>query len=126
MDDLEATIKRLTEAEAGSPELDWAIAEAIGWTKFWSGYTFYLPPGAVEGDERQSTEFPAFSRSIDAALTLRTENWSWRVGNLPSGRGFADIGTQQTLQCIEGATPALALCIAALRSRSLHTSGDGE
>lgn len=56
--------------------------------------------------------------SLDAALTLVPEGWSWRVGNLPSGKGFADLGTQASLQCVEGATPPLALCIAALKARA--------
>ncbi len=59
------------------------------------------------------------TRSIDAALTFKPERWSWRAGNLPSGKGFADLGTQQSLQCIVGATPALALCIAALKARAV-------
>jgi hypothetical protein len=55
-----------------------------------------------------------YTASIDEAVGLveRTLKWSWRVGNTPSGRGFAYLGTSQ--QEHEGATPAIALCIAAL------------
>jgi hypothetical protein len=67
-------------------------------------------------------EWPLYTSSIDAALAL-IPPWSWRVGNLPSGRGFADLGTQSSLQCVEGATPALALCIAALKARRSEASG---
>lgn len=60
---------------------------------------------------------PHYTDSIDATLALLPP-WSWRVGNLPSGRGFADLGTQASLQCVEGATPAIALCIAALKAKA--------
>lgn len=59
-----------------------------------------------------------YTTSLDAALKLVPRGWSWRVGNLPSGRGFASLGTQRSLQDIVGAAPALALCIAALRTRA--------
>lgn len=67
--------------------------------------------------EQQDMVTPEYTASLDAALTL-VPPWSWRVGNLASGRAFADLGTQKSLQCIEGATPALALCAAALRARA--------
>ncbi len=66
---------------------------------------------------KNTDAIPLYSASIDAALTLVPEGWSWRAGNLPSGKGFADLGTQASLQCIEGATPAISLCIAALKAR---------
>lgn len=62
-------------------------------------------------------DVPNYTTSLDAALTLLPEGWSWRVGNTPS-KAFADLGTQQSLQCIVGATPALALCIGALKART--------
>lgn len=63
---------------------------------------------------------PAYTSSIDAAITLVPKDgpyiWSWRVGNTPSGRGFSYIGTSQIEH--EGASPAIALCIAALKAAS--------
>jgi hypothetical protein len=75
------------------------------------GYAVDLPT--------EDAQLPRYTASLDAALTL-VPPWSWRVGNLASGRAFADLGTQKSLQCIEGATPALALCAAALRARAVQ------
>ena len=111
-------IERLEKASAPDRELDVAIVYAL--------YPEIGPyrPHCV-GDEPifyqdpfYKQRCPKFTASIDAAMRLVPEGWSWRVGNLPSGKGFADLGTQKSLQCIEGATPAIALCIAALRVRS--------
>ena len=134
-------IKRLETAETGSRELDAEIAIHIGWkhSKVQKGHGLsgapiwsheWQSPDGHETDFERVSEFvqgnpeivaadivPTFSTNIDAALTLAPEGWSWRVGNVPSGGGFADLGTQTSLQCIEGGTPALALCIAALKAR---------
>jgi len=98
--DLSALIARLEVATGPDRAIDWEIHLRDGLNGV----------GSYGGH-------PAYTESIDATLTLVPDNWSWRVGNLPSGRGFADLGTQKSLQGIEGATPAIALCIAALRAR---------
>ena len=72
---LETLIARLEQAECGSGELSWAIAEALGWTKYWSMVTVYLPPGEVEGSYEGRTEPPHYTTSIDAALTLVPAGW---------------------------------------------------
>lgn len=65
-----------------------------------------------------------FTGSIDAALTLVPEGWFWNVDNNPEAGGYArmtdvpDIGEMMKDVRAVGRTPALALCIAALRARA--------
>lgn len=72
----------------------------------------------TETGAEEHINLATYTTSLDAALTLVQEGWSWRCANLPSGRGFASLGTQKSGQDIVGATPALALCIAALKARA--------
>lgn len=125
-------IARLEAATEGSRELDWEIAKYLGWSSYWSSQTFYLPPGEDEGSDKTCLVLPAWSRSIDAALTLVPPGWRLhRLGEHVQNRGwdgkewwweacfwrpgprdpFIDNGTRAP-------TPALALCIAALKARS--------
>lgn len=97
-------IERLEKATGHQRCFDAAIWEVVKGT-----------PAALGGQDPLRFP-PEYTASIDAALTL-VPPWSWRVGNLPSGRAFADLGTQASLQCVEGVTPAIALCIAALKAR---------
>lgn len=93
-------IERLERATAGNRELDKLIAEFVG-------HTFGVPE---------------YTTSIDAALTL--VDGFWAVGKqefepfarilVPNEHG--DFIGQRNIEAT-GATPALALCIAALRAR---------
>ena len=67
---------------------------------------------------------PAFTASLDAALTLVPEGLAWRVE--PATPGYTDWGKYRAgVTTWEkpydlpsyGATPAIALCIAALKAR---------
>lgn len=118
-----ALIEKLEKATGPDRELDLEVALAIGWEKSdrqfsRTAWRATSGPGADIGWWSEGSDWPPrYATSIDDAITLRPEGWSWRVGNLPSGRGFADLGTQASLQCVQGASPAIALCIAALRAR---------
>ena len=59
---------------------------------------------------------PHFTASIDAALTLVPEGMQWSIKNQRSPKSVAQVGAFH-----EGsaATPALALCAAALRAHAL-------
>ena len=122
-------IAKLEAATDGSRELDAAIAESIGWTRDQrdiNGNWRWLAP---KGPYTQL--LPKWTTSIDAALTLVPEDWAgqgsihWpgydagRLINrafvrlhhyLSSGGGPRVDGY--------GATPALALCITALKARA--------
>ncbi len=64
---------------------------------------------------------PAFTASLDAALTLVPEGWQWVVSQ-QLGQPFAGCGGSPTggwlAWHVDAATPALALCAAALRARA--------
>jgi hypothetical protein len=63
---------------------------------------------------------PRYTASLDAALTLVPEGWEWTVRGRPHGDGLASIGRawESGSDTVIAATPALALCIAALRARA--------
>ena len=115
----ESLIRRLQKAEGPDRTLDADIFQLLGGKRWDQAYNdAQMPSGcphdkAVEGARWRA---PYYTTSIDEALTLLPP-WSWRIGNLPSGRAFVDLGTQKSMQCIEGATPAIAICIAALRAK---------
>lgn len=106
-------ITRLQAAEGPSRELDTEICEAIG---FVLGQLGHAPP---------------FTTSIDAALTLVPEGWHWAIyteKGICGGKGArvnvggperTRRGWSKDLHEVYAATPALALCIAALRARGL-------
>lgn len=112
------------EVEEPSRDLDCAIAKAMGWTIQQSGYflDWYSPEG-VTGPEVQPSFYTA---SLDAAVTLVPEGFRWVAGPLPMDRGGANASvwrdSRNPKECafnIEGRTPALAICAAALRARAV-------
>ena len=127
----DSLIARLEEATEGSRDLDEQIALAIG-IKHRSrrdgrgrskGQEWFVDSHG--GVETWANHAPYYTTSIDAALTLVPEGQSIElivnarsglsfafVGSLDAGRGNRDVG----------ATPALALCIAALKARDAQAS----
>lgn len=133
---LEELARRCETATGPDRELDEAIASAFGW-KPWPRY----------GDDRWQN--PAnlmvevlrpYTASLDTALTLVPEGWHlqladwsepvltkfgpWQAILSPPGirTGLDGLGTR----CEHAATPSLALCAAALRTRAsaLRWPGD--
>ena len=128
MTTLSDLIAKLEAATEGSRELDAAIDVSIR--------------PRVDIEDGESLEFPLYTTSIDAALTLVPKNGrlstlgQWDDNGSPSGwfccilRWSREIGGWQELEFSIGiperdatevpplaATPALALCIAALKAR---------
>jgi hypothetical protein len=79
---------------------------------------------------QSARDVPAYTASLDAAMTLVPEGWSWcvfsevRMGPELVRIGLAKVetfarcfGSGKGFTC-PAATPALALCIAALKARS--------
>ena len=67
-----------------------------------------------------------YTASIDAALTLVPEGWSWSVDHLLGQKPGAVLNNKpfsKTAIATEGATPALAICIAALRATERGEAG---
>lgn len=97
-------ITRLESADGPDRELDAMIQHRI---------TSGVGCGAAQ-------DAPRYTASIDAALTLVPDGWDWELypreaalihPDLPGADVFAD-----------AATPALALCIAALRAHQKDTN----
>ncbi len=106
-------IAELEKAEAGSRELDRIIFELVkGRKRHISTFEQY----------ESSEILPRYTVSIDAALILVPEGHEWETGsNLENQKGWAKVGDNVWDECFEdivviAATPALALCIAALKA----------
>lgn len=129
MSDLDELIQRLEKATAPSRELDLAIAFHAGrihasvgqfssccWSAGGDEVILTYPDGkqgAYDGKE-----VARYTASLDAALTLVPEE-CWAEGTL-SSPATIEVHNQTIYQALgEGraATPALALCIAALKAR---------
>lgn len=114
-------IARLEAATGPDRELSDAVLLACGWTvdhEDHEGVIWKAPDGSlIAGDHHPAA-------SIDAALTLVPEGWSWKLLFEPAVSFFrVVIRHAQKLEdvapafVVHGATPAIALCIAALRAR---------
>lgn len=113
-------IERLEAATGPDPLLDAAIGEHLGLTP--ASFRF------KDGD--QVSMWPNFTGSVDAAMTLVPAGW-WvqHIGQNLKGWGVR-IETQgcsipNSMAIPRLATPALALCIAALKAGEAHPSSDG-
>ena len=144
MTDIAKLIADLEKAEEGSRELDariWAdtVCTPADFRKytFSEGCMFEYEPDAIgdvrfwvtsPGGDRQPHGIypsPEFSTSIDAALTLVPEHMIWKMFNDFPGDVFWAIVTdfddgeftEHRSHACPTPTPALALCIAALKAR---------
>lgn len=118
-------IIRLAEAIGPDRELDAAIAEALSLIpqtheramNHGRPQAYYWHKHNHKGDYWTP---PAYTASIDAALTLVPKGWGvvvrrWADG---TGRGVAHCYPPEgSGDYCHGATPALAICIAALRAK---------
>lgn len=107
MTDNTALIEALERAEGPSRELDRSI--------------FYALQDQMTGDPFFA---PKFTASIDAAMTLVPEGWAATVCRFNSGKGKAILwrdswcDNHAPTAGTDAPTPAIALCIAALRAGS--------
>lgn len=86
------------------PERDWVAFEENGVDIWWSRCPY--EDGAFDGPK-------PYTASIDAAMTLVPEGWSVHCHFMPREMGnVVKVGTREG----EGKTPAIALCIAALKA----------
>lgn len=129
-------IAKLEAATEGSRELDAGICAALRWPVSGKGTVLpawvhdNFPEWEITKEGRLKAgclwEPVPFTTSLDAALTLVPEGFTWRVqcdrhGNAESwtennGGDFGGILALDTQTF--AATPALALCIAALKARA--------
>jgi hypothetical protein len=121
-------IERLEDAIEGDAELDEGIAEFLGHevTEYrggivagWGRRVINYKHGWLKGDKEP---LPHYTTSIDAALTLVPEeiiNYGIElyIGAKENGCDFPAGQYDNWVQVRGAATPALALCIAALKAR---------
>lgn len=136
-------IEKLERADGPDRGLDRAIAKMIGWHRVEPRFTrskhgAWISPDDWIGENsngspildglRRTTmyrEVPSYTASIDTAMTLVPEGLMWSVQTdfgLPGrARLWGSVLPSQAAARswnTDGATPAIALCIAALRARS--------
>lgn len=129
-------IKRLEEATEGSPKLDLAILNSVSgheWRFCMAGRAVTWDRYGPDAAGNPVCSLEPYTTSLDAALTLVPQGWRWQVSDRAPkphvGRAFLNNGEMQ-LAGIGGGrnpkfkasevtayTPALALCIAALKAR---------
>lgn len=103
-------IAKLESATEGSRELDALIWQALG------------NPVPRRPDWPYHVPAPTWTTSIDAALSLVPEGWEWALEFNQNNDETAWVATCRMGDPMlfiepEAATPALALCIAALKAR---------
>jgi len=114
-------IKRLEEATEWSRELDADIYEAMG-------NTVFRAYGVMPVRDKDFGPIPAYTFSLDTAVTLVPEGIAWTVSKLFNNRFWASCDDPEDYDnswavSAEKPTPALALCIAALRARLVMENG---
>lgn len=125
-DALSDLIARLEKATGADRELDFSIAFQIQWRPQTdaSRESFalheakhdYATAWIAHAPWRHEWPVPHFTASIDAALTLVPESFYWEVHQ--DGCAFVRIpNTDEDVDAWRAATPAIALCIAALKAR---------
>ncbi len=117
-------IPRLRNAAEGSQELSAEIARDVVGLRFHQ-WPVWVHVRSRMHDASALGPCPAYTTSLDDAVTLVPENWSWSVGtdfDMP-GRAILTWGgvtsdDRPQRITITAETPALALCIAALEARN--------
>jgi hypothetical protein len=115
--DIDGLVERLEKASGPDRQLDGAIAMLIDDVPDWCRGPTTV--GTYEHPKRGILNARRFTESIDAAMTLVPEGWCWGLFDEPNA-WLWPTATRDLLTGIQGkgATPAIALCIAALRARA--------
>lgn len=119
---LSELIAALEAADGPSRQLDAQIALSHGWDvvpirekggRTWDRW--YRP----HAGKRYPVRLPLYTASIDAALTLVPKGFAWDLRGNRNGDGFARLSAPDGSSGFIhfAATPAHALCIAALKAR---------
>lgn len=107
-------IRRLESATEGSRELSDECLLAVGW-RWYDGFRVDMIKPDEEGTIINGGHLPDLTRNIQHAIDwMVPEGYHWHV----SDNGGADVGPPRWKDSEgKGATPALGLCIAALKAR---------
>lgn len=129
MDTLIAELEAATEGSRESDaEIWWDVKPSQARTAYWNGaigkpHPLIDLPRSGLGYHGVCVSTPHYTTSLDAALTLVPEECGWYVddaGEVAVFEGKRDDNNAGALiigNCHRAPTPALALCIAALRAR---------
>lgn len=117
---------RIEAAEGADRALDGDIAEHLGLVPPWVSKRLN-PRWATWSGGRDYWDAPAYTASIDAALTLVPEGCEWIVeaytsNGVKAEHVRASAWVSGAPRCF-AATPALALCAAALKTRIERNEG---
>lgn len=137
MESLEALESCLAAAVGPDRELDAAVARAIGWKQceVAGQMVWFAPMGHTN-----VFGLPYYTSSIGAALTLVPDGWEWQVSNRApkphAGRAYLNNSTliysgvggntrnpKHKSAEVTHFTPALAICLAAVRARASQEQG---
>ena len=128
MDDLIARLQKVTGQDRG---LDGEVFFAAGGPAWDRAYIRAQEPCGCPPDIAKATAktfAPRYTSSIDAALALVPEGLHWTYASV-SGEAMIHSTTGRFLISEDkevygrGATPAIALCVAALKARAAVSSG---
>jgi hypothetical protein len=124
MSSLSELIDRVVAATGPERRIDAAICRIIDLPK--CEYPDCLPDVMVRILDRVESggddpEVPAYTGSLDAALTLLPEGWEWELSWI-YGRACAKLGDPLLSIDCDGSTPALALVAACLKARLLDAA----
>ena len=106
-------IERLEKATGPDRSLDGEIARILGWSQErveWAGHNdihWKSPNGNLSGEP------PYYTRDLDAAQSVVPRDMLWSVGTWSDN--FATVGPEINVDTAP--SPAIALCIAALKAR---------
>ena len=127
---MEVSDEMVEAAQGPSRELDAEIAFSVGWTiahgQWWTpeqAASARKRGGALLNTGEPVPDQPRYTANIDAALTLVPSGWMvelWLAQPTETQQWHANANVyyeRRKASRGEGATPALALCIAALRAR---------
>lgn len=114
--ELDVLVERLARAAEPDRDIDYDLALSCDW-KVNGGMTFRQYAMEYPKWVRRSDEWPRYTRSIDAALTLMPERTAWSV-QATKATFQADCRMRGETVTAQASTAAIALCIAALRARA--------
>lgn len=117
MPELQELIERLEKATGLDRELDALIGAFVD-----AAPIKRVSPGSEWSKTVEWLEYLPYTASLDAALTLVPEGWEWQIGgDVPSESGEAHVfGKGDDIHTAFVDSPAIALCIAALKARTAH------
>jgi hypothetical protein len=136
---LKALLARVVEGTGPDRELDAEIGAAfrvlptnsvgpnvLGWLRRWEGPFVTDPalPGHILTENRINWKAPPYTASLDAALTLVPDGWSWHVAlrkwptpTRATGSVWCESRDGSKLFYVDATTPTRALIAACLKAR---------